>query len=150
MLLFGQSPLSAVHVDFRDGQNISSYPIAADLEDVPQEGLGQVIPLIINLTGNQENLRTWIEQVLAVNDNVTMIAGASAGLEPYVYPYLESGQLAGLLSGLTGAAEYESLTEKPGRAIRSIDSQIAVHLLIVGLIVLGNVGYVLKRIVTRR
>ena len=148
--LFGRSPLAAVRVDFRDGQDLSSYPVAAGLQDVPQKGLGQVIPLVVNLSGNQDNLRIWIEQVLAANDNVNMIMGVSAGLEPYVYPYLESGQLAGVLSGLTGAAEYEALTGKPGRAIRSIDSQVAVHLLIVGLIVLGNVGYALKRVVRRR
>ena len=151
LLLFGQNPLAAVRADFRDQKDLRNYDLfAATLRKVPEEGLGQVIPLVIYLGGNEESLRIWIEQVLAQQANVRMIAGISAGLEPYAYPYLESGQLAGLLSGLTGAAEHESLTKNPGRAVRSIDSQIGIHLVIAGSIILGNVVYILRRILRRR
>jgi len=150
LLLFGQSPLSAVRVDFRDRVDLRNYPITSALEKVPQEGLGQAIPLIIHLSGSEETLRVWIEQVLARQTDARMIAGVSAGLEPYAYSFLESGQLAGLLSGLTGAAEYEALTKNPGRAVRSIDSQVGIHLVVAGVILLGNIVYILGRILRRR
>ena len=150
LALFGRSPLAAVRVDFRNGKELSSYALARSLEVIPTEGFEQIIPLVINLSGNQENLRTWIEQVSAQNTNLNTIAGVSAGLEPYFLPYLKSGQLSGLLSGLVGAAEFEALSEQPARAIRSIDSQLATHLLIVGLILAGNLGYALKRLAKQR
>jgi len=150
LLLFGQDPLSAVRVDFINRTDLKEYPLASVLGRVPEEGLGQAIPLIVYLGGNEESLRLWIEQVIARHPDARMIAGVSAGLEPYTYPYLGAGQLAGVLAGLTGAAEYESLTQLPGRAVRSIDSQAGVHLLIVGLIILGNIVYALGRLFRRR
>ena len=150
LALFGRSPLSAVRVDFRDGKELSSFVIARSLEMVPVEGFGQIIPLVVDLSGNQENLRTWIEQVAAMNPDLSTIAGVSAGLEPYFVPYLKSGQLAGMLSGLVGAAELEVLSGRPARAIRSIDSQLAAHLLIVALILVGNLAYAFKRLTKRR
>lgn len=150
LLLFGQDPLSAVRVDFKNRADLKAYPLASALGRVPQEGLARAIPLIVYLGGNEESLRLWIEQVIARQPDARMIVGVSAGLEPYTYPYLGAGQLAGVLSGLTGAAEYESLTQSPGRAVRSIDSQAGVHLLIVGLVILGNIVYALGRIFGRR
>jgi hypothetical protein len=149
LLLFGHSPLSAVRVDFRDGRDLSERPIVADLKRVPEQRLGQVVPLMIALSGTQEGLRTWIEQV-GTPYGVRMIAGVTGGIEPYAQPYLDSEQLSGLLSGLPGAAEYEALTQKPGRAVRGLDSQVAVHLLLCGLIVLGNMAYGIKRVFGRR
>jgi len=150
LLLFGQNPLSAVRVDFKNLRDLKEYPLASTLERVPQESLGKAIPLIVYLSGSEESLRLWIEQVIARQSDVRMIAGVSAGLEPYTYPYVAAGQLAGVLAGLTGAAEYEALTQAPGRAVRSIDSQAGVHLVIVGLIILGNIVYVLGRMFGRR
>ena len=74
LALFGRSPLSAVRVDFRDGKDLSSYVIARSLEAVPAEGFGRIIPLVVALSGNQENLRTWIEQVGARNPGLNTIA----------------------------------------------------------------------------
>jgi hypothetical protein len=53
--------------------------------------------------------------------------------------------LSGLLSGLPGAAEYERLNDRPGGAMASLDSQSLAHLAIVGLIFLGNLGYMITR-----
>jgi hypothetical protein len=150
LLLFGQNPLAAVRVDFRDQQPLKDQPLVASLRDAPTTGLGAAVPLIINLSGTPEGLRSWIEQVTSRAKNIRMIAGVAGGAGPYAEPYLRSGQLTGLLIGLPGAAEYEALSQTPGRAVRSIDSQAGVHLLVVGLIVLGNLVYGVKHLVGRR
>lgn len=69
---------------------------------------------------------------------VTVIAGASGVTVPYLMPYLGSGQLAGLLGGLRGAAEYEMVSKTPGLALGGMDAQSLSHAAIVLFIILGN------------
>lgn len=57
------------------------------------------------------------------------------------YPYLNSGQIFGLLGGMTGAAQYEELVDNPGLAKDAMRVQVAGHIIIILFIILGNVGY---------
>lgn len=70
-----------------------------------------------------------------------LAAGVTAVMAADFYPYLNTGQLIGLINGLKGAAEYENLVGKPGEATRGMTPQSAVHLIIIFFIVLGNIGY---------
>jgi hypothetical protein len=74
-----------------------------------------------------------------------LAAAASAVMAPNYYNYLDSGQLFGLIGGLRGAAEYEQLAKAPAAATKGMLVQSVSHLLIVGLIVLGNVSYFVSR-----
>jgi hypothetical protein len=124
--------------EYRQGRAIAAFPIADYVHHI------QDIVLIIELAGGQDTLRWWVEQVGSLY-SIPMVAGVTAGLEPNARPYHHSGQLSGLISGLPGAAEYERLTDRPGGAMDSLDSQSLAHLAIVVLIVLGNLGYVITR-----
>lgn len=74
-------------------------------------------------------------------------AGLTAVMAPKYYPFLQTGQLSGMMSGMKGAAEYENLlvtagyTEKTGKAEIGMNSQTLIHLLIIILIIIGNIGY---------
>ncbi|MFC1525003.1 hypothetical protein ACFL5I_01300 [Planctomycetota bacterium] len=70
-----------------------------------------------------------------------LAAGVTAVMAADYYPYLDTGQLVGLINGLKGAAEYENLMGKPGEATRGMTPQSAVHLVIIFFIVIGNIGY---------
>ncbi|MGB9720713.1 MAG: hypothetical protein ACPL28_04430 [bacterium] len=78
-------------------------------------------------------------------------AGLTAVMAPKYYPFLQTGQLSGMMSGMKGAAEYENLllsagyTEETGKAETGMNSQTLIHLLIVVLIVIGNIGYLATR-----
>jgi len=48
--------------------------------------------------------------------------------------------------GLVGAAQYEGLTGRAGRALDGIESQGLAHLTIVAVIVVGNVAYLASRL----
>ena len=72
-------------------------------------------------------------------------AGCTAVVAPDLYPYRNSGQLVGLLGGLAGAAEYEKLMKKPGKATAAMTSQSFTHLILIAFIVLGNVMFFLSR-----
>jgi hypothetical protein len=63
---------------------------------------------------------------------------------PQNEPYYQSGQLAGLLSGLRCAAEYEVRSGHPGRAAAGMDAQSLGHVVIILAICLGNLAYFLN------
>ena len=58
-----------------------------------------------------------------------------------VMPYVQSGQVRGILAGMPGAAEYEKLIGTPGIAIKGMAAQSFAHLVIVFFIILGNLAY---------
>ncbi|MFH1501509.1 MAG: hypothetical protein ABIG03_00535 [Candidatus Eisenbacteria bacterium] len=74
-----------------------------------------------------------------------MAFGTTAVMAPDAYPYLQSGQIEGLVGGLKGAAEYETLVGVPGMATRGMPAQEWAHLLVIGFIVLGNLGFFFTR-----
>lgn len=71
--------------------------------------------------------------------------GGTAVIVPGLYPLLNTGQINGLIGGLRGAAEYEDLIARKGKAIAGMDAQSATHLLIIALIALCNVFYFATR-----
>lgn len=94
--------------------------------------------------GNTIDRNVWIP--FAVDRYKVKLGGAvTAVMSPDMFPYLQSGQLNGLVSGLAGSAEYETLLEAPGSAVRGMGPQSAVHVIIILFIVLGNVMYFLQR-----
>jgi hypothetical protein len=71
------------------------------------------VSLVIVLTGERDNLVNWIEQ-LAVYDEITLVAGITQSLHPVAAPYVASGQLAGLSTGLNDTVAYhEGLLGQP-------------------------------------
>lgn len=69
--------------------------------------------------------------------------GCTAVSAPRFYPLLHTGQINGLLGGLRGAAEYELLLGKEGKALAGMDAQSATHFLIIFLIAVCNGVYLL-------
>ena len=101
--------------------------------------------LIIVLTGEPAPLRWWVEQTHATSSPPPVVAGTSAALEPAASPYLDpnTGQLAGAVSGLSGAAYYEKKTlgESGGWATERLNALAVGHIAITGLMVLGAIFY---------
>ncbi len=65
------------------------------------------VGMVVVLTAQPDDLRTWVEQVSAANPNVPVVAGVSARVELISTPYLAAGQLKGMVAGLIGGAVYE-------------------------------------------
>lgn len=80
-----------------------------------------------------------------------MGAGCTAVSATQYYPFLDTGQIIGLLGGLKGAAEYEKMivdagyVEVPGKATAGMDAQSIVHLMTVIIVILANILYLLQR-----
>ncbi len=71
--------------------------------------------------------------------------GVTAVMAADYYHYLNSGQIVGIIGGLKGAAEYESLVHHKGLATMGMSIQSFVHLVIVLFIIIGNIAYFVIR-----
>ncbi len=86
----------------------------------------------------------WVKQVQGpFGTPVIFLAGTM--LVPQYTAYLQSGQLKGMLKGVSGAAEYETLTKKPAEATAAMEVQSLAHLVMIAFIVMGNLAYVAGR-----
>jgi hypothetical protein len=86
----------------------------------------------------------WISIVNA-GYGVKMGVGATAVMAPKFYAFVGANQIVGLLGGMKGAAEYEILIEQEDAAFKGMDIQSLVHLLIIGLVAVGNVSFFMGR-----
>ena len=79
---------------------------------------------------------------------VPLVFGTTAVFAPEAYQYLDSGQINGMLNGVMGAVQYETLIGlKNARTDAAATSWAlsAAHIFILLLIILGNVAYVLSK-----
>ncbi len=110
--------------------------------------------------GNAE----WV-QYACDPKNVPLSSGCTSIMVTDAIPYVESGQLKGILAGMPGAAEYEKMvydyliieaennnkyinqnsTITKGKAFARMSAQSIAHLLMVVFIVLGNLSYYFER-----
>ncbi len=86
----------------------------------------------------------WIQYV-GGRYNVPIIVGCTGVNAPNLYQYLHAGQIEGIIGGLQGAAEYETLLDKPGSATLGMPAQSSAHGLIILLLIIGNIGFLLSR-----
>jgi hypothetical protein len=116
------------------------------LDDLPlMQGVRNYddIPLVITLAG-WSAAEAWI--YFAYQPYRQRVgAGVTAVMATDFYPYLNAGQLEGLLGGMRGAAEYEVLIDTPDQGSRGMDSQSVIHLIIIVLIAVGNAAYFISR-----
>ena len=86
----------------------------------------------------------WVSIVNA-QYGLPMGCGTTAVSAPKYYAFVSAGQFVGLLGGMKGAAEYEQLIHQPAKAVTGMSAQSLVHLLIIFLVIIGNVGFFLSR-----
>ena len=86
----------------------------------------------------------WVQYAVDPTD-VPMSTGTTSIQVNEIMPYIQSGQVNGILAGMPGAAEYEALIGVPGIGTSGMDAQSIAHLVIVIFIVLGNIGFFIER-----
>jgi hypothetical protein len=90
------------------------------------------------LTDNADTARTWVEQVKPSLGQTPLLMVVSAQSAPMISPYLDSGQISGMLLGLTGGALFEQATGQ-STAVRGFwDSYQVGLLIIIALILIGG------------
>lgn len=130
MVLMGQGVANAFPRDYSGG-NTRSYPIMRNVRDYAS------FPLLVNISAGYPGTKEWVQQVQA-RFHIKMVSGVTAVSAPEFYPYLQSGQLQGLLGGMAGAAEYEKSRGEKGTATKGMDAQSLGHVFVALCIILGN------------
>jgi hypothetical protein len=133
MVLMGQGFANAFPTDYH-GNRSADLPLLQRARDYSG------IALVVSLGAGYPGTKEWVQQVQA-RFHVDMVSGCTAVAAPEYYPYLQSGQLEGLLGGMAGAAEYEALLGRPGPATRGMDAQSLAHLFVALCIVAGNLAH---------
>jgi len=121
---------------------LDTYPMMRDIHNYND------IALIVGLEAGRFG-EFWIQYV-GSRYNQRIILGVTGVMAAETYPYLQSGQIEGLIGGLKGAAEYETLIEKPGFGLTGMAAQSWAHIAIVIFIIIGNIGYFMTRRKERR
>jgi hypothetical protein len=133
----------------RDDLNKAPYDDFPILRDVGDSCRG--ISMLITISAGFPGILEWIPQVCN-RYQVPVLAGTTAVQTPSLYPYYPR-PLIGFLGAVTGATQYLQLVAPGTKALEPIRDenqrrmlvQQWTHMLIIGLIVLGNVGYFASR-----
>ncbi len=102
------------------------------------------IDLVIDLSAGDPGIPAWVRVANALYQR-KVAGGCTAVSAPQFFPYLQTGQLIGLLGGLKGAAEYEAVIGYAGKASRRMDAQSIAHVVIILFIIFANVSYFIMR-----
>ena len=95
---------------------------------------------VLDFSAGDPGVPYWV-MIAASRYHMPLGAGCTAVSAPNFYPYLDAGQLVGLMGGMKGAAEYEKLVGESGLATSGMDAQSIAHVVIIFFIVFGNVMY---------
>ena len=115
----------------KDGKDARSLPVMQGIKNYKN------MSMIVSITGTSM-LDYWVAYV-GDKFSVPVVGGCTAISQPGYGPYLQTGQLKGLIGGMKGAAEYESLIKQPGKGTSGIDFLNLAHLLVLALILTSNI-----------
>jgi hypothetical protein len=94
---------------------------------------------IVLITGERDSLVDWIEQVETIVD-IPVVAGVTRALVPVAAPYLETGQLDGILAGEPAATALAGTDPPPAQTAQTLATWLVAGLLLVGNLLFLLVG----------
>ncbi len=101
------------------------------------------IALVISISDDDTPVY-WVNYANA-RFKAKVVPAVTAVMATTFFPFIDSGQIRGMIAGLKGAAEYEKLIKIPGRAGRGMDAQSIAHMVMIGFIIMGNIAYFMSR-----
>ncbi len=139
------APIVNMGQDFHDtwprdtaGTLIGDIPVTAQMRNLND------FNLVFDLAAG-DSIEFWWIPFAVEKYKFAFSGGCTAVMAPDLYPFLQSDQLRGMIGGLAGAAEYETLVKIPGTATAGMRAQSITHLIIVGFILIGNAAYFASR-----
>lgn len=125
-----------------NGKPLRDVPMMKNITDIRD------VSLVYRVSYTWEFVK-WIGFIQSVYGTPFAVGTASISSST-AYPFLDSGQMCGMLSGAAGAAAYESLVEKPGFGTKIVTVQSPAVLYVIFAIALGNVAMVLAKLRKKR
>lgn len=146
LLQFAAAPRRLFQRDFAGSSEVWTTPLMTPVSRLSD------FSLIVLITATPDSARAWVEQTRNYAQGVKMLAVVSAGADPLVRPYYEADppQIAGMVSGLRGAAQYEKQAGLPGAASERWDMFGSGLLAAAVIILVGNLINIGTGLVRRR
>lgn len=137
--------ISIVDVYQRDyyGYRTDSLPMMRKVKNFNDVGI------LVSLSGATAPL--WWIAYSQTRFGVAVGAGITAVSASEFYQYYQTGQFSGLMIGMKGAAEYEEMVQSRlsitsrRKASEALGSLTAAHLTMIVFIVIGNIGYFIRK-----
>ena len=130
------------------GASINDIPMMKDVVNIKD------FDFVFSLSAGYPGSKEWVQYACDPN-NIPLSTGCTSIQVTDIMPYVENDQIRGILAGMPGAAEYESLVEaelqkmeiagKPGEASGMMAAQSIAHVVIVLFIIFGNISYFITR-----
>lgn len=142
LLGMGESITKVFPVDYY-GNKTDTLPLLKEIKNYRDVGI------VVSISGSA--IPMWYVTYAQTTFGVKVGAGFTAVSAADYYPYLNSGQLTGLLAGMRGGAEYEELLEehfgktKRRKATEAMSAQTTAHITIIILIIIGNIIYFYRK-----
>ncbi len=150
-----------INLGFREGRQNVMLAMCTDLaqafggktdDGVPLESIPWMKPihgladfkLMISVSAVAPGAKEYVQYVQH-RYGLRIVAATTAVSTTDLAPYYQSGQLLGLVAGLSGAAEYEVLVGHPSIGVEGANVLNAGHLVVIAAIVLGNIAYFRSR-----
>jgi hypothetical protein len=146
----GYLPGGAIAIQSLNGEFSRSVPLTAELTATSTHSLLSLVSslrdfgTVIEITDDSENARVWIEQIQPQITETPLLMVTSAQAAPLIQPYYQSGQVAGLVSGMPGSLVYERILQTPGDAAGHLSSLQMLSVLMAGLILVGGFASLVK------
>jgi hypothetical protein len=122
------------------GKKLSSLPATKNVRDHQQIGaVAEITP--------SGTVSSWIAYFCQPY-HVPLVFCPTMVMSAEAYPFLDSGQLSGMLNGVIGAAQYETLigmAHDRTYAAAAAQALSWADIFVIALIILGNVAYALAR-----
>ena len=151
----GEAVIQGLTSDFRtkyksdlSGNNIDHLLLMKNVNNLED------FDFVISLSAGDPGSKQWV-QFGTDPSNIPFTTGCTSIQVTDIIPYVENDQILGILEGMPGAAEYESLVNaelkkknkdvNPGKATSMMAAQSIAHVIIVILIIFGNITYYITR-----
>ncbi len=120
------------------GNKLETLPIMENINNIKD------FDFVFSFSAGFPGSKEWLQFATDPN-KIPLSTGCTSIQVTEVLPYVESGQIIGILAGMPGAAEFEKLIDMPGKATGLMAAQSFAHIIIILFIVLGNIHYYLTK-----
>jgi hypothetical protein len=144
VLAFASNPVMTKTLSI-NGENAWETPVLQGVSHLSD------FAAIILLTDDVETARIWIEQTETARKDTRFLVISSAQSGPMILPYLQSGQIDAMITGLNGGAPIEQYNGgRPGTARRYWDAYGFGLLTALAMIALGSLWSLISGLRERR
>ena len=133
---FASAPRQAAQYGFKAGVDANSpwlQPALQNIQDVSQ------FSMVMVLTDSLDSGRAWIEQVQPAMNNTPLMMVVSAQVAPLIQPYVFSGQVKAMISGIAGGTAYQQYLKTALNSSADWNAYTYGLLLLIAFILLGIV-----------